>query len=472
MTASNKSFFKKFIGFFNSFSFRAGLLIFITFCAVLLTMRFLIYTQAISTTKNDIKEIILAYSEAIEQSMEKHNMSYVKDYISALIESIHDTHIIIAMRDKNGNITGNIKEWPTNNKMVGKYWFDFTINTDDSIGPYLDEDSIDVTAYLINFPKNKSLIVGYDLKRLETMQEALWRALLINAVLSFVAAFLLTLLMIFMLNRHMRRLNTTCTEVLEGNSAHRVKLSGANDEFERLAINLNAMLDRNETLLRTIKESTNAIAHDMRTPLSRLRIGLQNIIDNAEISASVQENLAESVGQIDRLAEMFQNILSIAKAESRTETDVFSIFDIVALTRDIIDFYAIFIEDKQQALITDIPIEKIMFRGDRQLIAQAILNLLDNAVKYTPKKGNIEVVLNVTGNEIIIIVADSGPGIPEEFREKVKERFFRMDASRHAEGFGLGMSLVDAVAKLHKGRLELGGNNPGLRVIFVLPALR
>lgn len=455
-------------GFFNSFSFRAGTLIFITFCAVLLTMRVLIYIQAIHSTRNDIKEIILAHSEAIQQSMEKHNISYVKDYIDALLEDIHDKHIMIALREKNGDITGNMQEWPVVSKKPGKYWVDFTMDEegDDVEGQDLQ---LDITANLINYPKGRSLLVGYDLKRLEIMKQALWMALVINALLSFAAAFLLTLLMIFMLNRHMRKLNITCTQVLQGNKAHRVKLSGADDEFERLGKNLNEMLDRNEALLDAVKDSTNALAHDMRTPLSRLRISLQRIIEKPAVPVHVQEDLAESISQIDKLAEMFQNILSIAKAENRTQTDIFSSFDIVALLRDIIDFYGTFIEDKKQTLETNLPKNEIIFRGDRQLIAQAMLNLLDNAVKYTPKKGNISILLEKYENYAIFMISDSGPGVPKEFREKVKERFFRMDESRSAEGSGLGMSLVDAVAKLHHGELRLEDNNPGLKALFILP---
>lgn len=462
----------KVVRFFHSFSFRAGALFFIAFCAVLLSMRILIYIQAINTTRNDIKEIVTAYSEAIQQSMENHNTRYVNDYIEALLEDIHDKHMIIAIREKNGNIVGNIDSWPVVSAKPGNYWIDFPIlqEADDDLN---DENiQIDIMANVINYPKGRSMLVGYDLKRLDVMKEALWMALVINAMLSFAAAFLMTILMIFILNRHMRKINIACTEVLHGNNTHRVKLSGADDEFERLGKNLNAMLDLNGALLEAVRDSTNALAHDMRTPLSRLRINLQRIIEKPDVPAHVQEDIAASVGQIDKLVEMFQNILSIAKAESRTQTDIYSSFDIAALTNDIVDFYATFIEDKNQELSIDITAEEMLFQGDRQLIAQSILNLVDNAVKYTPEKGRISVSLEKTDYAVICTIADSGPGIPEEFREKVKERFFRMDESRSAEGTGLGMSLVEAVANLHNGQLKLEDNNPGLKVRFILPVKR
>lgn len=400
--------------------------------------------------------------------MEKHNISYVSSFIDALVED-PDNHMLIAMRDKNGNITGNILDWPQTNPKVKDQWTDFTIPADIEDDITENDTPTTVMANIIHYPKGRSLMVAYDLKRLDVMKHALWTALFINAILSFIAALFLTFLIIFILNRYMRKLNITCTEVMQGNNLHRVKLSGANDEFERLGNNLNAMLNRNEALLNTVKESTNALAHDMRTPLSRLRISLQRIIEKPNVPAHVQEDLVSSVGQIDKLVEMFQNILSIAKAESRTQTDIFISFDIVALIRDIIDFYGTFIEDKKQVLKTNLPEEIVIFRGDRQLIAQSVLNLLDNAVKYTPVKGNISISLEKSADSITIIIADSGPGIEAEFREKVKERFFRLDASRSEEGTGLGMSLVDAVAKLHNGELLLEDNNPGLKISFVLP---
>jgi len=457
-------------GFFQSFSFRAGALIFIILCGMLLTMRVLIYIQAIHSTRSDIKEIILAHSEAIQQNIAKNNTSYIAINIQKILDETHDKHLVIAFRDKDGEITGNVQEWPVVSSKPGKYWIDFPVDPENYVAEEENiDDSTNIMANVVVYPKGRALLVGYDLKRLEIMKHALWMALVVNATLSFLAAFMLTLLIIFMLNRHMRKLNITCAEVMQGNNTHRVKLSGADDEFERLGKNLNAVLDRNGALLDAVKESTNALAHDMRTPLSRLRIRLQGIMAKPQTPTHVQEDLAESVGQIDKLAEMFQNILSIAKAESLTQTEILGSFDIVSIISDIVDFYGTFIEDKKQELETDIPEQEIIFRGDRQLIAQAILNLLDNAVKYTPKKGHISVTLEQADDFIICTIADSGPGIPEEFREKVKERFFRMDESRSAEGTGLGMSLVDAVAKLHRGELRLEDNNPGLKALFMLP---
>jgi signal transduction histidine kinase len=437
------------------------MLIFIAFCILLLSTRVLLYHQAINTTRNDIKEIVLAHAQYLQQSVERYGVNYVKEYIPAVLEETHDRHLILAIRDKKSRVVGNLQDWPEVNKDKSS-WIEFAV-------PRENDDPLDIIANVTNYKTGLTLLVGYDLNRLEIMEKALWLALMQNALLSFAAALLLTFLMIFLLNKNMQKLNRTCTEVTFGNSKHRVKLSGANDEFEHLGRNLNAMLDRNEALLDTVRDSTNALAHDMRTPLSRLRIKLQRIIEKPDLPKTIQEDLASAVVQTDGLVEMFENILSIAKAESRVETQIFSDFNISALLSNVVDFYATFLEDKKQTLEINIPDKEVIFRGDRQLTSQAILNLLDNAVKYTPNKGTISVSLTANYDFITCTFADSGPGIPEEFREKVKARFFRMDESRNTEGTGLGMSLVDAVAKLHNGTLQLEDNNPGLKVSLIFP---
>jgi signal transduction histidine kinase len=446
--------------FLRSFSFRAGVLIFFAFLAILLSLRLLIYGQAINTTRDGIKEIILAHKVELQQSVERYGMNYVKEYILAILEDTHDEHLILSLMD-NDEVIGNLPEWPDSDSKGG--WVEFEM-------PRTNNTPMQVMGNITNYPKNRKLMVGYDLSRLEIMEKALWMALIQNALLSFVAAFLLTFLVIFLLNKNMQKLNKTCTEVTLGNSKHRVKLSGANDEFEHLGRNLNAMIDRNEILLATVKDSTNALAHDMRTPLSRLRIKLQRLLEKQNLTNELQKDITEAVVQTDGLVEMFENILKIAKAENRIETEMFCSFNLSDLLNDIIDFYATFFEDKKQTVTTYMQDGDIMFRGDRQLVSQAIVNLLDNAVKYTPKNGKIDITLERTSNGIICSFADSGPGIPEEFREKVKERFFRMDASRNTEGTGLGMSLVDAVAKLHHGELRLEDNMPqGLKISLIFP---
>ena len=422
-----------------------------------------IYYQAIRTVEEDTKNIILAHSVGIKESLEKHDTVYMNIYIEEILKDIHDPHLVIALHDKRLT-AGNIAVWPYR-KNPPKGWVDLTLpKSKFRTKPML------ILANVTRYPDGRTLLVGYDLYRLQLFQDTLGLTLVENVAISFAMAFFVSLLLIYLLNRHMRNLNQTCERIMQGELTHRVKLSGADDEFEHLAHNINAMLDRNGMLLQLVQDSTNALAHDMRTPLSRLRIKLQQALEQPSLPEAVQQNLAEAVEHTDGLVTMFENILQIAKAESRTETQHFKNFDLSLLVHDISDFYATFIEDKKQHLELYLPENPVIFCGDQQLLAQAISNLLDNAVKYTPRKGTIAITVAANAQFVTCTIADNGPGIPELFREKVKERFFRLDQSRHEAGTGLGMSLADAVAKLHNGELKLEDNNPGLRISLILPS--
>ena len=383
-------------------------------------------------------------------------------YIREILMDIHDPHLVIGLYD-HGLVVGNLAAWPYK-KSTPKGWVEIMLPKSK-----FHPKPILILANITRYGDGRMLLVGYDLYRLELFKDTLGLTLFENVAISFVMAFCVSLLLIYLLNRHMRSLNQTCERIMQGELTHRVKLSGADDEFEHLARNINAMLDRNAMLLHMVQDSTNALAHDMRTPLSRLRIKLQQTLERPNLPETVQQNLAEAVEHTDGLVTMFENILQIAKAESRTETQSFKDFDLGLLVHNIGDFYETFVEDKKQALEIHIPEKPVIFCGDQQLIAQAISNLLDNAVKYTPRKGTIVVTVMTDGQFVACTIADNGPGIPELFREKVKERFFRLDQSRHEAGTGLGMSLADAVAKLHNGELRLEDNNPGLKISLIFP---
>ena len=421
-----------------------------------------IYYQAIRTVEEDVKNIILAHSVGMQESLEKHDTNYMSVYIEEILGDIHDPHLVIALHDRK-LVAGNITSWPYK-KNTPKGWVELTVPA----SKFRSKPML-MLANITRYPDGRILLVGYDLYRLQLFKDTLGLTLVENVAISFAMAFFVSLLLIYLLNRHMRNLNQTCERIMQGELTHRVKLSGADDEFEHLARNINAMLDRNAMLLLMVQDSTNALAHDMRTPLSRLRIKLQQTLEQPGLPEKVQHNIAEAVEHTDGLVTMFENILQIAKAESRTETQSFKNFDLGLLVHDISDFYATFLEDKKQQLQLHLPNKPVIFCGDQQLLAQALSNLLDNAVKYTPRKGTIAVSVTTDTNRVICTIADNGPGIPELFREKVKERFFRLDQSRHEAGTGLGMSLADAVAKLHNGELLLEDNEPGLRISLILP---
>lgn len=275
--------------------------------------------------------------------------------------------------------------------------------------------------------------------------------------------------------RVLRRIDTiraTSTKIMSGNLSERVPLTKRSDEFDGLATNLNAMLDRIEQLLQGLKEVTDNVAHDLKTPLTRLRNQAEAALRDGTSEATRERALENVITESDRLIQTFNALLMIARAEAGTPSGALSEIDISAIVADVAELYGPVAEDAEIELVTEIE-EGVTLRANRELIGQAMANLLENAVKYAKPEngdpGRINVQLRRNGQQATIMVADNGPGIPEADRKRVLERFVRLEKSRSEPGSGLGLSLVNAVVTLHGGTLRIEDNAPGVRAVVELP---
>lgn len=341
---------------------------------------------------------------------------------------------------------------------------------------YINEPGIDShhtkivrgIAYRVSLPKGLILVVGNHLRYLEKVQQIILRVITVSTVLATVLAVAVGLLMNRMLMRRMEAINMTARHIMEGALSERITTGGSGDEFDHLAENLNAMLNRIEALVAGIKQVSDNIAHDLRTPLNGIRHRIEGLMVNPPKESQMREELRVILGRIDRLVSTFNAILQIAQIESGGVRKTFQAFDLSDVIVSISDFYEPLAEEKGQWMISDIE-ENISYIGDFHLIAQAVANLLDNAIKYTPSHGSITVSLKSHEHDVVLTVRDSGPGISPEFYEKVTERFFRIEHSRTSKGSGLGLSLVKAIVNLHHGKLVFADNMPGLCASLVLP---
>jgi signal transduction histidine kinase len=266
-------------------------------------------------------------------------------------------------------------------------------------------------------------------------------------------------------------INRTTRRIMAGDLGQRIALSGSRDEFDQLAANLNAMLDQIERLLQGMRQVTDNVAHDLRTPLNRLRarieVALMGNPDRVESRAVLEQTLVDAEAMIGT----FNALLDIARAEAGSDRAAFEPVDLAKLSQDLAELYGPLAEDKDVAFERACPADARV-RANQHLLAQAVANLLDNAIKYTPAGGWVRLSVENGPRGPAITVVDSGPGIPVDQRERALERFVRLDATRSTSGNGLGLSLVNAVAKLHGARLVLGDNRPGLsvRLEFDAPA--
>ena len=311
--------------------------------------------------------------------------------------------------------------------------------------------------------------MGRDIYELEETQQRIIRALVIGFALTLLLGGIGGVVLSRRVMRRLESINTISREIIEGDLSRRIPLNQEGDEFDALAANLNAMLDRIEELMDDVRRVSDSIAHDLRTPLARLRNRLEALRAGVETENCNPELAEQALRDADSLLQTFNALLRIARIETRKRREGFGEVEMATLLRDVAELYEPLAEEKKQSLTLEIDVAARM-QGDRDLLFQAMANLLDNAIKYTPPKGSIRITLEKEDNRGRITVADNGPGIPEDKRQAVWQRFYRLEKSRTSPGSGLGLSLVAAVARIHGITLQLEDNHPGLRVVCEFPA--
>lgn len=263
-------------------------------------------------------------------------------------------------------------------------------------------------------------------------------------------------------------INQTSRKIMTGDLSRRIPSQHTGDDFDLLADNLNMMLDQIESLMESVRRVSDNIAHDLRTPLARLRNQLESLQLDTDADDQSKPRLQLALDEADALLNTFNALLRIAHIESHHDNSTFSDIDLRELINDVMELYEPLAEEKQIDFQTNI-ITTLTIQGDRDLLFQALANLLDNAIKYTPQRGRIVLSLNKDESGHYLQLCDSGPGIPQDKYEQVYQRFFRLDQSRSTPGNGLGMSLVQAVMERHRLPIQLHDNLPGLCVIIRFP---
>ncbi|MGO4122947.1 sensor histidine kinase [Inquilinus sp. YAF38] len=269
--------------------------------------------------------------------------------------------------------------------------------------------------------------------------------------------------------RRVDAINRICLKIMEGDLSQRLPGRGTDDEFDRLTAIVNAMLDRIEALLEGLRQVSTDIAHDLRTPLGRLRQQLEGALLRSGTAADHERATERAIAEADRLLAIFNALLRIAQVEAGNRRRGFARVDLSALVGTVADVFQASAEEQGRAIRCRIAPE-VAVTGDADLLSQLVANLIENALRHTPAGTGIDIGLSRRRDgRAELLVADRGPGIPPEERERVFRRFYRLEQSRHTPGNGLGLSLVAATAQLHRGEVSLGDNQPGLRVTVLLP---
>jgi signal transduction histidine kinase len=322
-------------------------------------------------------------------------------------------------------------------------------------------------------PGDLHLLVARDIESQETLKRLLRMAF----VLGYAAIIAIGATGAVMVSRRVLSrvdaASNAARSIMQGDLNRRIPVTGRNDEFDRLSQNLNAMLDRIQDLMVGLKNVSDNIAHDLKTPLHRLRTRAERALQTSRSPDKLAEALGSVIEEADTLIQTFDALLSIARLEAGSRSESFGPLNICALVRDVADLYEPAAEERGLSLRLSCAGDLTM-AGEKHLIGQALANLLDNAIKYAApagqsaaeaeQAGDVEIGLENKGEAVDIVISDRGPGVPAADRERVLQRFVRLQPDRSVPGSGLGLSLVAAVARLHGGQVFLEDNEPGLRV--------
>ena len=452
----------------KTFTFRLALVYVGLFSLSVILLFAFIYSFEMTHLQAQISEAIKMQYNYLIDEYKQSGSSGIEARIRELIaDDTEGNEIYLLVNQKYEKLAGNINAWPSNATREGPFekegsWAHFHIESTRNLPPNVAQ-GIEVRAIMIPLSKWRYLLVGQSLKSTESMEqtiiETFWASLILTLCMAFIGAIIMTRSVM----RRLSVINRSAGTIMHGNLSARIPFTLGGDEFDELSSNLNRMLDKIEMLLQSLSQFANNIAHDLRSPLNRiinrLDAGLRTIGDGNPAHTLLEKNIRD----MQELIDTFNSILNISELEANTEFRAFEPCDLQQLISNLVEFYEPYAAEKNIALINaiDAPVD---IPGEKNLLTQAFANLIDNALKFTPEGGEVSIACEIGDGRADIIIADNGPGIPPEFRNKVFEKFFRLEKSRSARGNGLGLSLVAAIARIHGATITLEDNEPGLRV--------
>jgi signal transduction histidine kinase len=446
-------------GLFRSAGFRFGLVyaILLTISAAALALFLWWFTaglldrQTASAIRADAQGLIERFDEGGISGL----VATIEDRLAA---NVDDDAIYLLADPSMARVAGNLDTWPAIVNMPGE-WRQFQVRRQGMRSLAL--------VYRYELPEGYHLIVGRDVQVRVQLGNLLTDALIWAVAIVIAMATAGAIIVRGLFRRTVANVSVTAAAIAAGDFTQRVTRSGRGDEFDQLAEVINDMLDRIGRLMDGVRQVSNAIAHDLRTPITRARARLEEAARNAESSADLHAAIDRATIDLDGIVTVFQALLRIAEIEAGSRRASFKRVDIITSLEAVADLYGAVAEEKGVTLTVSLP-RRLEVNGDPALIQQAVANLVDNAVKFSPAEGTVVLSAGMEGRRIWIAVKDRGQGIPDEDRAKATERFYRGDAARGTPGSGLGLALVQAVAYLHGGVLRLDDARPGLLAVLEL----
>jgi len=432
--------------------YRIAFINFGSYAIVLALLGIVVFTVMHSAFSKQLDTMVRDEAQILVREYQSGGRSELLEALQTRQASSSPTHMMYGLYGSDGRrLTGN---FPGPRPRLGMT----EVRFDDPV-----EGSDCARASVVDLRGGERLVVAIDSDWLERVEQRIVSIFSVALVVACALGLGGAIILGGFLKARLSSIRTSADAIIGGDIRQRMQISPRGDEFDQLASTLNRMLDRIEDLLEKLRQVSNDIAHDLRTPLARLRNSLER-------GAGLGSNalIDDAMRQVDEVLALFASILRLAEVESGQTQRYFTTIDVSALTAELAESYAPASDDLGKTLLWSIA-PGLAIRGDRNLLAQALVNLIENALRHTPDGAIIRLTATQTGQVVCIQVTDNGPGIPQGEFERVTRRFARLERSRNSPGYGLGLSLVRAVAELHGGRLLLGDAEPGLMAMLSLP---
>lgn len=446
-----------FPAFLKTRAFKLALTYALLFAASVTLIFLYIYWSTVGYLERQTSATIDAEIQGLAEQYNRGGLRGLVDVVAERVRTDADGRSVYLFADRNLRpLAGNLDRWPAGLNSAGG-WVSFRRND--------SQNSVAVRARVLRITPDLTLLVGRDIRELEKIRAVFERTALLGIAATLLVALAGGMILGISSHRRIADINRAARRIVAGELEERIATGSRKDEYDELIDNLNSMFDQISGLLDSMRNVGDGIAHDLRTPLTRLRTRLETLMVQGCADAA---ELGDCLAEADRLLGTFTAILRIARIESGAYRSAFACIDIADLAQDVADLYRAAADEQGVELVSNIE-RPAVANVDRELIAQALTNLFDNALKYADTGGKLELSVVNRPDSVRISIADNGPGIPEIDRARVLDRFVRLDSARDKPGNGLGLTLVRAVADQHHGRFSLSDNDPGLLAILELP---
>ena len=423
-----------------------------------------VYVLTARVLDREVDAVIQAEVNGLIEDYEQRGLLGLISTLHTRTDSWGRAGAVYLLADAYGSrIAGNVGRWPDKIEQAGQ-WIEFEIDASEHGGVVAHP----VRAQSFRLPGGRRLLIGTDILERKRLASRLSLAMWWGSGLSVALAALLGVAYSTRVRRRVGAIANTCENIMRGDLSQRLAIEGVRDEFDELSAAVNLMLERIGQQTAVLRTTFDSAAHDLRAPLYRARVRIEEALQHPDVAGTSRDTMEATLAELDRVQRTLGMLLQIAQADGRGGEMALEELDLAALVREIVDLYQPEAGARGIALACNAP-ARAQVSGNRQLLAQALVNLLENALKYVPAGGHVNVNVQPHDQAVMLDVGDDGPGVPVEDRQRILQPFIRLERDRQQDGSGLGLSLVAAVIRLHRATIELLDNQPGLLVRCQLP---